>query len=219
MPQSFASLVLKCLTSLQSRNITPKALTNTVLCQKLFDSESEESLVVDCKNDIQQASSNAAIFELVKPYMSFLNPELLAHIIEYLGSEKNCIDFKDYMNALEEYYNNETQIVLPCQPDEMPESKVAFQNINVIIETAIMNPKSVRNIKSKMAKILKLDVAALQIKSAGGSPLAILFQIPSFACERAFPLSSEQESELKDLGALSLKCREYSFCQNLPTPV
>ena len=217
MPQSFASLVLKCLTSLQSRNITPKALTNTVLCQKLFDSESEESLVVDCKNDIQQASSNAAIFELVKPYMSFLNPELLAHIIEYLGSEKNCIDFKDYMNALEEYYNNETQIVLPCQPDEMPESKVAFQNINVIIETAIMNPKSVRNIKSKMAKILKLDVAALQIKSAGGSPLAILFQIPSFACERAFPLSSEQESELKDLGALSLKCREYSFCQNLPT--
>ena len=170
--------------------------------------------MVDCKNDVQQASSNAAIFELVKPYMSFLNPELLAHIIEFLGSDNDRKNFKDYMKALEEYCKV-TQALLPDQIGEMPESEMAFQQVHVVMEISAMSLKSVQSFKSKMAKILKLNVAALQFKTAGGSPLAISFKVPNFACEKVFPLSCEQERELKALGALSLECGEYSYgyCQ------
>ena len=62
-----------------------------------------------------------------------------------------------------------------------------------------------------LSKVLKVHMHELKLCSVKDGCIEMIFLIPIFVQEAIFPLSTEQEATLKELGVIKLLCGDYHF--------
>ena len=103
----------------------------------------------------------------------------------------------------------------PCEVGRI--SETGRSNVFVTLDRSYDNctVSSLKNFERELAKILNVssDVVVILCRIAPGS-LQLIFQIPLKIQKTVFPLSSEQEVALTELGVAQLSCGEYYFAND-----
>ena len=148
---------------------------------------------------------------IVREYSSFFNYQMLENIINHLGGEEDRQNLATYLQEFTEYAKRKVY-ECPCEVGQL--SEVRRSNMFVTLDKSYDNCtiSSLKNFERELAKILNVssDVVVVLCRIAPGS-LQLIFQIPLSVQKAVFPLSSEQEVALSQLGVLHLSCGDYQF--------
>ena len=105
--RKFASLTFSVRKSLMARNISPAVLADLLsdLQQGTPLTEGSESTcgLKDQNTNIKDASDIKAVFDILKPYYSFFNYDIIALIVSNLGCASDRTNLEQYEKAFEVY--------------------------------------------------------------------------------------------------------------------
>lgn len=211
LQENFAAIVGKTLLSLENR-IPPQMLAETVLALGAYEpvKTSEVLLLEDHEEEIKCARSNSDIFGIIRPYMSFFNPEVLGTIIRVFGATDDQRAYNRYTQALEVFCNS-TKIAVstdnPCNLTDGSDEMLNKQEmiVKIRIDTNDRRLQRIRDIKSAIAKILGVDAKALQIVGASEGSLEVVFLVHSVVIKQLNRLNDIQKRQLQDLGVLNME--------------
>ena len=169
-------------------------------CRPLLDEHSEE---------INRAKTISEIFNILCAYWNYLNCEILEYIIELYGTPDDKDRLKSYSEELHKFCERRI-FELPESGNALSPSQEKFV-VKLNVREGI-TCKEVRRIKGRIAKILRVNLAALVIKHVDAGCVQLTFLIPRFVAQEIFPLSDEQTSALsKDALVIRLECGDYVF--------
>lgn len=204
MQRKFATIVGRTLKSFEGR-IKESMLAQTVLSLGAYEpvKTSEKLLLEDHEDEIQNANSNSDIFNTIRPYMSFFNPEVLGTIIEALGTKEDTDAYDKYMRDLEAFCK--TMVVPPCNLSDNQDPVKNQEIVKIKLDLKDRRLKRIRDIKSAIAKILNVSVMTIQIVKVRKGCLEVTFLVHGEVITQLSKLSCTQEWELHDLGMLTLE--------------
>ena len=195
----FQKLVSSTMESLISRNISLQRLVAHIMKLEAFDpvfKEPQVPLFQDRLKGLKTAYSISEIFLILGDYFSFFNYDIIEHIIEVLGTEKDKDKLQCYKD---EFYKYAKRRIFECGPIFGPESETDLPNIFVKLDSRYDN-YTVAEIKGfcrKLSKTLHLSSdGVLRLCRVEKGCIQLTFQVPSFVQQEIFPLSREQEMVL-----------------------
>ena len=204
MQRKFGLLVTKTLESLEEQDISARRLARTLLALGAYKPvlKKEKLLLEDHEDRLYQACSISDIYRIIRPYMSFFNPELLDYIIKAHGTPVNHEQYKAYESELKTF----------CQSISVPACVHLGENesvecrgiIKIKLNLRDRSLKRIRNVKSAIAKILGISEIALYLESVKNGCAELTFLVPGFIIQNSFPLPKEQYDSFFSLGTLSL---------------
>ena len=213
----FARFMEQLRLSLSHRGITPRQLYMVLMDLYAFaltkkDADAKRPLLEDCCDDIKQADSLDDVFCILKPYVSFLDCHVIKHIV---GSLELCTnedrkELDGYLVALDHFCQRN---VFECPQTATNDHK--HENLVMKVDEDILKKFTIKAIKEFQAKVAeKLGLKSytiLSLLSVGKGCLKLTFQIPRFVVEVIFPLSREEQEQLKALGILRLTCERWEY--------
>ena len=216
MTREFASLVTATLYSVQER-VPTDIFCVSILSLKAYEpapGERDRSLLDEHSREIKEAKSIAEIFKILTPYWNYLNYEILEDIIKNHGTSNDCQKLKEYKYKLNSFCQRRI-FELPLL-DNGRDIEKAFKNqvkFAIKLDKAEDIPgKELLQIRTQIAKILQVNVAAFVICSVDPGCVLLTFLIPKFVSQKIFPLSRDQTSALpKDASVIWLKCGDYVY--------
>ena len=216
MTREFASLVTATLYSVQER-VPTDIFCVSILSLKAYEpapGERDRSLLDEHSREIKEAKSIAEIFKILTPYWNYLNYEILEDIIKNHGTSNDCEKLKEYKDKLNSFCQRRI-FELPLL-DNGRDIEKAFQNqVKFVVKldkAEDIQGKELLQIRTQIAKILQVNVAAFVICSVDPGCVLLTFLIPKFLSRKIFPLSCEQTSALpKDASVIWLKCGDYVY--------
>ena len=177
--------------------------------------ERNRSLLDEHSKEIINAKSISEIFNILCSYWNYLNYEILEHIIEAFGTDKDKERLKSYNEKLRQFCKRRIfELPLPESCSDAgntlsPKQEKFVVKLNVRED---ITGKELLRIKRKIAEILRVKLATLNIYSVDRGCVQLTFLIPKFVAQAIFPLSDEQTSALsKDMSMIRLKCGDYVF--------
>ena len=207
MQRSFAKVVTSTIRSLES-TITAKKFAVSLLALGAYEpvTKKEQALLEDHEEEIFEAETIPDIYRIIRPYMSFFNPELLAYIIETHGMQANCEDFKEYMIKLNTFCQS---IVVPPikfsnEEQSLSDSVERRQEIRIELNLNDKRLQRLRDVKSSIAKILGVKEVVLFTDSVVKGSIEVIFLVPQFVVQHLLPLTDVQIKDFSSIGALKL---------------
>ena len=222
MKRLFGSLVTRTCESVEQR-IQVVMFANHILALGAYDPAPEErdrSLLDEHRQEIKGAKSIPEIFIILSAYWNYLNYEILEYIIEHYGTSDDTERLRDYDEKLHNFCKRRIfEVPMPVRGNGTEnKSSPKQEQLNVKLDVREDIPAEQFNrIKGKIAKILHVRPATLQICSIAKGCVQLIFLIPKFVAQELFPLSCEQTSALsKDVSVIRLECGDYTFevCYN-----
>ena len=214
MTREFGCLVTKTCNSVEKR-ISVGTFATSILALRAYEPAPEErdrSLLDEHREEIKRAKTISEIFQILCPYLDYLNYELLEYIIELHGTDDDTERLASYCEKLHKFCERRICEVL------MPESGTGTGDLKqkkFVVKLNVregITCKEVRQIKGRIAKILHVNVAALIIVNVDPGCVQLTFLIPKFIAQEIFPLSHEQASALSyDASVIRLECGDYIF--------
>ena len=204
MQRKFGLLVKKTLESLEEQDISARKLAETLLALGAYKPvmKKERLLLEDHEDRLYQARSISDIYRIIRPYMSFFNPELLDYIIEAYGKPENRKHLQTYMSELKTFCQN---VSIPLGVDlGEKESTESRGIIKIKLNLRDKRLKRFRDVKSAIAKILGVCEISLYLVSVEDGCVELTFLVPGFIIESEFPLPRELYQSFYSLGALTL---------------
>ena len=213
----FGSLVTETRDSVEKR-IPVEKLAGSMLALGAFEpaiGDRHQQLLDEHREEITSAKSVSKIFIILSPYWNYLDFEILVYIINHYGTHGDDSDEKrlqNYEKALKIFCKRRIfELSLPESgngTDNKKQEKLYVKlNIREDAQAEQMFP-----IKRKVAEILQLNPATLQIYSVDEGCVQLIFLIPKFVAREIFPLSAEQATALsKDVAVMRLECGHYVF--------
>ena len=186
MQRKFGTVVSKTFQSLENQDVSARQLAVTLLALGAYEPVmmKEQSLLEDHEDELYKASTIPDIYRIIRPYMSFFNPELLHYIIETCGTISTYEDFKIYMNELETFCNS---ISVPlCLDSAEQQSGDKREMIKIKLDLSDRRLQRFRNVKSAIAKILHVSEAVLYLASVEEGCAELVFLVPRFIVENEF---------------------------------
>ena len=213
----FGGLVTKTRDSVEKR-ISAGKLAGSILALGAFEpaiGERDRRLLDEHREEIKSAKSVSEIFNILCAYWNYLDYDILVYIIDYYGTHGDDSDEKrlqNYKEALQSFCKRRIfELPLPENgngADHKKQEKVSVK-LNIPEDT---RAEQMFLIKRKVAEILQLNPATLQIYSVDEGCVQLIFLIPKFVAREIFPLSDEQKSALsKDASVMRLECGHYEF--------
>ena len=150
-----------------------------------------------------QESSTARAMSIVQNYCSFFDYDLIKHIIDQLGTETDKINLSKYEKSFEEYAQRH---IFECPSNVGIENDGDAKVFVKLDESHDMSSLSalrlfVKNIK----EVLHLHpTSGLKLCRIESGCLKLTFQLPYSVLKDTFPLSTEQETSLCNLGVNNL---------------
>ena len=150
-------------------------------------------------------------------YWNYLSYEILEYIIELYGTSEDKERMRKYDEELHSFCKRRLfEVPMPVSGSgtENPKQEKLYVKLDVQENIPI---EQVYRMKRRIAKILHVRPATLQICSMKKGCVQLIFLIPKFVAQNIFPLSHEQISELfNDVSVIKLKCGDYVFevCYN-----
>ena len=206
MQRSFGKVVTNTMKSLES-TVTTKQFALSLIALGAYEpvTKKEQSLLDDHEDEIFEAETILNIYRIIRPYMSFFNPELLAYVIETHGTQVNRDDFKEYMSKLNTFCQS---IVVPPMKFSSEESSLYIERreeVRIKLNMSDRRLQCLRDIKSSIATILGVKKAVLYINSVEEGSIEVIFLVPQFVIQHLFPLSDVQvEAISSQIGTFKL---------------
>lgn len=205
MQRNFGIVVSSTVKSLET-TVTVRQFATALLALGAYEPvlKKEQSLLEDHEDELFQAESISDIYRIIRPYMSFFNPELLGYIIKTRGTPQNLVDFKKYLVKLDLFCQS---IVVPpvvLSNDEQSLTVEKREEIKIKLDLSDRRLQRIRDVKSSVAKILRVKEVALCLVSVNEGCTEVVIMVPRFVVKHVFTLSDEQITALSCLGALQL---------------
>ena len=222
MKRLFGSLVTTTCDSVEER-IPVVKFAKHILALGAYDPAPEErdrSLLDEHRPEIKGAKSISEIFIILSAYWNYLSYEILEYIIEHYGTSDDAERLRDYNEKLYDFCKRSIyEVPMPVRGNgtenkSSPKQKELYVKLDVRDD---IPSEQFNRIKRRIAKILHVQPATLQIYSMNKGCVQLTFLIPKFVAQEIFPLSHEQTSALcKDVSVIRLECGDYVFevCYN-----
>ena len=216
MTHEFGCLVTKTCNSVEQR-ISVEMFATGILALSAYEPVPEErdrSLLDEHREEINRAKTISKIFNILCPYWNYLNYELLEYIIKLHGTSDDAERLASYCEKLHKFC--ERRIFEAPMPESgtgtgTGDSKQKKIVVKLNVREGI-KCKELRRIKGRIAKILRVKVAALIIVNVDPGCVQLTLLIPKFIAEEIFPLSHDQASALcRDASVIRLECGDYIF--------
>ena len=148
-------------------------------------------------------------------YWNYLSYEVLEYIIKHCGTNDDTERLKSYDEELFKFCERRIfELPLPVSGNGAgntlsPRQEKFVVKLNVREDITC---KEVRRIKGRIARILRVKLATLIIRSVDLGCVQLTFLIPKFVAQEIFPLSKEQTSALsRDASVIGLVCGDCVF--------
>ena len=214
MKLQFGLMVTKTRDSVEKQTTVVK-FAGSILALGAYDPAPEvqdRSLLHEHRVEIKGAKAISDIFIILSAYWNYLNYEILKYIIELYGTSEDIERLEKYNQKLHNFCKRRI-FELPETSNEtgnVQNEKQAKFVVKLDVQENI-TCKQVLQIRRRIAKIFRINVAALTISQMDIGCVQLTFLIPKFVLEEVFPLSSEQILALsKDASVISLECGSYS---------
>lgn len=216
MQRSFGAVVSKTIKALELNNVTARQFAATILALGAYEPvmKKEQALLEDYEDKLFQAETITEIYRIIRPYMSFFNPELLAYIIETHGTQANREDFREYMDKLDTFCQSIVVPPMDLSSEEQPLTIVKRKPMKIKLDLSDRRLQRLRDVKSAVAKILHVKEVVLCLVSVQEGCTEVVFMVPQFVIEHVFPLCEEQVLAISSLSAIKLITTEghhYDF--------
>ena len=206
LQRSFGVVVSKTMKSLELR-VTTEQFALSLLALGAYEPviKKEQAVLEDHEDEIFNAETIPGIYRIIRPYMSFFNPELLAYIIETHGTQANRDDFKEYMSKLNSFCQG---IIVPPMKFSSQDQLLSVEKrekLKIKLNLSDRRLQRFRDVKSAIAKILGVKTVVLYMESVEEGSIEVIFLVPQFVVQHLFPLSDVQVKAISDtLGAFNL---------------
>ena len=165
MNHQFGYLVAKTRDSIEER-ISVGVFASSILALRAYEPAPEErdrSLLDEHREEIKKAKTVSEIFNILCPYWNYLNYELLEYIIQLYGTSDDAERLASYCEKLHKFCERRIFEV------PMPKSFTAQKNFVVMLDVREGTTcKELRQIKGRIAKILRVKQSALIIQNMDG---------------------------------------------------
>ena len=206
MQRSFGKVVTKTMKSLES-TVTTKQFALSLIALGAYEpvTKKERALLDDHEDEIFEAETILDIYRIIRPYMSFFNPELLAYVIETHGTQANRDDFKEYMSKLNTFCQSIVVPPMKFSSEEQLMSVERREEIRIKLDMSDRRLQCLRDVKSSIATILGVKKVALYIDSVEDGSIEVILLVPQFVVRHSFPLSDVQVKAISSqIGAFKL---------------
>ena len=219
MKLQFGCLVTKTRDSVEER-IPLQKFAGSILELGAYDPAPggrDSSLLDEHREEIIRAESIVKIFIILSAYWNYLTYEVLEYIIKLYGTDDDKKRLKSYNEELQNFCQRRIfELPLPPSGSSNGTGNASNQRQNTFSVKLNVHEditcKDVLRIRSRIAKILHVNMAALIIVRVDAGCVQLTFLIPKFIAQEIFPLSHEQTSALsKDASVIRLECGEYVF--------
>ena len=193
------------------QNVSQTVLVSHVMTLGAFKpvfKEPQVPLFHYCFQKLETADSIPKIFLILKDYFSFYNYHVIEHIIKELGTETNKVALQRYKEHFNQYAKRR---IFECLPEFGPVSDADHADVFVKVDLHYENytVAEIEILRHKLSEILRVSSQGiLCLCRVEKGCFQFTFQVPSFVQQKIFPLSSEQERALGDMGVIKLTCGE-----------
>ena len=219
MKYRFGCLVTKTRDSVEKR-IPIQNFAGSILELGAYDPAPEgrdRSLLDEHREEIIGAQSVVEIFIILSAYWNYLTYEILEYTIELYGTGEDKKRLKSYNEELQKFCQRRIfeLALLPSGSGNgtgsasSPRQKKFSVKLNVREDITC---EDLLRIRRRIAKILRVKLAALSINDVTSGCVQLTFLIPKFIAQEIFLLSSQQTSALsRDALVIRLECGEHVF--------
>ena len=191
MEKRFARLQTATRESIKVRNVPPESLVGHLSAYRMFPAvrAKEDELLADRLKDLEKADTIDQIFTIVSSFLSFLDFEILEDIINSkdLGDDNDRQNLAEYIKSLKEFLNSWK--VEPCKIYH-DESEILRSRSKLCFKLNTDSLSMYRDVKIAIARILEIQVYALQLCSIEDGCVELVFLLPKIAVSSLLPLKS-----------------------------
>lgn len=199
--------------SLKNRNFPLDELISYLKMLEAYDpvkevlQEQRVSVFEEHLQQLKNATSLSDIFDVVEKYCSFFNYDIIKNMIEDFGTDN---DKKELLKYIREFNQYAKRRIYEC-PSNFTKGKEEGARLHLKLDSKYdeRNLSALEEFQVSLCKILKVSVNSLLLCRLDAGCIEVEYQIPAFLQRGAFPLTSEQETALSDLGVLNLFTAGY----------
>ena len=215
--RDYARFTISLRKSLMKRNITPKELADVLMdlrgYQPLTKSSKQSSLLEERYDELRGAEDISRVFKILSDYSSFFNYDLIAFIVEILGTGEDQQSLKTYEENFTAYCKRH---VFECPYYSEKSSKLESFTLKVdqrmaIGESGIFTAESLFHYKSKVAEVFDVTGYSLKLCSVREGCLDILFQTTRHIMDVILSQLDGKEQDLRALGVQKVRYEDKEF--------
>ena len=173
---------------------------------------------VEIISELRNSSDLIDVFGTIKNYCSWFNHSLLDLIIDTYCDDNERIkkDHQDYCTHLQKYCKHRIKN-LPVTNGYGNSSETNGRNsmiIKVDSEWDAIRIQDLQEVVFTIAHILNVSRHTLYLCCVKKGCVQLMFMVPNYISDEIFPLTSEQETAMMEMGVSSLQCGScYFSCQ------
>ena len=162
--------------------------------------------------ELRKTASVDDAMSVISGYCSFFNFRIVEFIIKNLGTEQDKTNLEKYT---EEFIVYAQRHVFECPAEVGEIDEDGHANMIVTLDTTYdsYTVSHLYAFVSNLQRVLKIPAMSLRLCRIGVGSLKLIFQLPHSLQQTTFPLSSDQEAALGDIGVVLLSCGDYLFNQ------
>ena len=200
METFFCKFVSKLRKSLETRNVNPSVIGNHLsmikaTTKQLQDDHSVPNLFHLIRQELVNVGEIGKLFQLITPYVSFFNYDIIESILEEYGDSEDKEKFKVYLEKFEVFCKRRATEV----PSVLDGEDSTTTHLRVKVEDDFQHMytvKAVRSFRAKLCTILGVTEPCLRLVSIENGCILLTFILPTFILPHVFPLADGQEKAL-----------------------
>ena len=169
--------------------------------------------------ELRKTASVDDAMSVISGYCSFFNFRIIECIVENLGTDQDKINLKKYSEEFSVYAQRHV-FECPAELGEIDEESHANMFVTLDATYDSYTASHLCSFVGNLQRVLKIPAMSLRLCRIGPGSLKLIFQLPHSVQQTTFPLSSDQEAALGNIGVVLLSCGHYLFSQQAnETPV
>ena len=210
--RAYARFTYSLRRSLEKSNVSAECLADVLMdlrgCKPFTRSLKCPSLLEDRYDELSKAENISKAFVILRDYHSFFNYEIVAFVVEVLGTTEDQEKLALYQEKFAVYCKRH---VFECPSYSGTSDKLASFTVKVneqmtVGEPGIFTAESLLHFKSKLAEVFNVTKYALKLCSVEHGCLKMLFQTPRHILE---VILSQVEGNQKHFHALGIQKLRY----------
>ncbi len=211
---NFFALRNRFFRSLESQQISLKSLVRYLKGLKAFKlptlaNPQEPAL----KDELDKVMNIEDVKDIIEVHSSFYDYAFVEYMIKITGTQQDSSELEKYIKDFKQYaerrvYFCPSKFITDAASNKENECKLYVKLDSTYDEYDL---SGIKRFQLRLADLLNAAYEVLRLCSVEKGCFKLIFLIPSFLKDILFPLSSDQELELKKMNVLELKCGDFSF--------
>jgi hypothetical protein len=207
--KAYSSLYSHFFTSLQRNCSADDVKTHLKSALNMYRNDYDQQSFQNQKDTLKQASTMNDIFDVIGNFSSFVDYDLIEHLIGLLGSNEDKERLKSYKEKFTKYAERR---LYEC-PSRVATSVASHRDVYVKVESRFetFSIHELRRFRKNLSDLLGIERYVIRLCCIEKGCVRLTFQVPTFVMERLLPLTSQQIKALPNLGVRQLTCGETSY--------